>query len=170
MNKIFGTVYFRITIAYVILIILIPIIVIFISNTFVINKIIKANSKKKAVTIECKMKRKSKHNNPLWVSIKVDLKNSKVSSALLERTKSQRANEKITSQEKTEYQMMKTLRKNDKDRSKKITKLLILISFKYALLNLPYLITWSIFYYKVAFNDAYFSTTNYLFAGKFRNV
>ena len=31
--------------------------------------------------------------------------------------------------------------------SKKITKMLVLISFTYAFLNLPYLIAWSLFYY-----------------------
>ncbi len=37
--------------------------------------------------------------------------------------------------------------------SKRITKMLILISFTYVLLNLPYLITWWFFYYGSIFNN-----------------
>jgi len=40
---------------------------------------------------------------------------------------------------------------NQANTNKKITKMLILISFSYALLNLPYFITWSLFYYNETF-------------------
>ncbi len=137
-----------------------------ISNAFVMIKINKDDSKKKTFMIKFKLKRKSKLSKPLRVSNKVDQNNTKVNKALMKKKDSEKANDKITSEEKIEYRMIKTLRMNSKCQSKKVTKLLILISFKYVLLNLPYLISWSIFYYKVAFNDAYFATTNYLFAGK----
>ena len=137
MNRIFGTIYFRITIAYVILIIFIPIVIIFVSNAFVIVKTLKAQSKKKNFKIECKLKRKSKHSKPVQVSIKIDIKKPRVTSALIAKKEKPKANEKITSQEKTEYQTTKALRKTNVNNSKKITKMLVVISFSYALLNLP---------------------------------
>ena len=50
------------------------------------------------------------------------------------------------------------------DDSKKITKTLVIISFSYALLNMPYLIIWAVYFYEIAFLQADLPVKNYLFS------
>lgn len=53
---------------------------------------------------------------------------------------------------------------NRANNSKNSTKILLTISFVFILFNLPYLISWIIFYYKVAFKEIDLEVKDYLFA------
>ena len=53
---------------------------------------------------------------------------------------------------------------NTAEYAKRLRKILPMMSFSYAFFNLPYLITWLIFFFKLTFNDPSASEQNYLFS------
>lgn len=114
------TEYFRLNAIYIFSIILIPILVIIISNILMIVKLIKNNAKRK------KLQPINRDSNMMMLEIKPVRKSHNSSRANLRNPMT-----KVNSAD---------------SRSKRLTKRLILISFSYAFLNLPYLITWSVFF------------------------
>jgi hypothetical protein len=121
--------YFHLTIAFNCIIMLIPIVIIFTSNSFLISNI-------------CK----NTNNN---LSNKMILLNNKNKT-------STRINKKSLTKNNNNEQIIKpyfltinqiinriTQKANN---TRKLTKMLILISFSYAFLNLPYFLAWSLFY------------------------
>ena len=53
---------------------------------------------------------------------------------------------------------------NKANKAERLTKLLVLISFSYAFLNLPYFLTWSMYYIEINFNKEDAVTHNYLYS------
>ncbi len=114
---------------------LIPILIIFTSNSFLISSI---------------YKNKSNHLKNAQSSKKIINKNN-INIMRLNNTKINN-NEKIQLKPYflTINQIINRVT-NQANSTKKLTKMLILISFSYALFNLPYFITWSLFYYNETF-------------------
>jgi len=52
---------------------------------------------------------------------------------------------------------------NKANSTERLTKLLVLISFSYAFLNLPYFLTWSMYYLEINFNKDDVIIHNYLY-------
>lgn len=59
------------------------------------------------------------------------------------------------------YNLNRKSKKNEN--SYKLANILILTSFSYAFFNLPYLITWFLFFYEIALNENNLIIKNYLF-------
>jgi hypothetical protein len=120
--------YFYLTIAFTCIIILLPIIIIFISNSFLIVTILRNNkskslqSRKRGVQLKTKTKIDTNNNNKKKENL------VQVKPYFL--TMNQLIN-KVT------------IKANDTQR---LTKMLFLISFSYAILNLSYFIAWTFFF------------------------
>lgn len=61
-------------------------------------------------------------------------------------------------------QQMETKALNNLNNSKKITRMLMFISFSYAAFNLPYLVIWLVYYFKITFDFIDPTLRNQLFA------
>jgi hypothetical protein len=114
--------YFKIALAYIIIIILIPIIIIFICNSIIIYKTKKSD-----------LKRKNLHAESITSSrkdITISYNHQKDTSKII-----------FTRSNFSTLQMNNTKTKITKN-TNKITKMLVFISFSFCFLNLPYFITW----------------------------
>ena len=147
--------YFHITLVYICIIILIPILIIFTSNSIIIQSLYRSTQPKKLGIQVNKSIQVSKNKIESF-------KNSKRDSFILKK------NSNKSSKFKPYYLSMNQIihRVTDKaNNSKKLTKMLVLISFSYALLNLPYLITWCCYYYKEQFSKSHdIVQHNYVYA------
>jgi len=119
----FRKVYFLLTGVYIVVIMLIPILTIFISNSLILYKTRRADMNRLLMQQIVKSS---------GLSGKCKAKQTELSSIQLN--------------------------------SKRLKKILPIISFSYAFFNLPYLITWLIFFFKTTFNDLTASEQNYLFS------
>lgn len=157
--------YFQITTIYICLTMLIPIIVIFVSNSLIILSLLKAESNRTTslrinnhIQKQCSSKVKSL-SNALSVS------NANMRSSV-------QSSKSVSVHVKPHYSSVTHLANhggvlnNRKSSSKHSTKILLLISFVFVCLNLPYLVTWFVFYYQIESNkfDHLFASNDYLFA------
>lgn len=150
--------YFYLTIVFIFLIILIPILVIFACNSFIVFYLIKANRKRAHLSnMQIMSQRPSKK-----LSEDECIKNLKVNkysySSSSDRSPAKQSLLSKGGNSTTEYQF--SLRHVDKNgahkpstkrmtnESNKITRMLVLMSFSYAILNLPYFIAWCVFFYR----------------------
>jgi hypothetical protein len=200
--KDYSRVYFHVTISYIALTMLIPIVVIFVCNSFIMLFIVKASQQRAKMSHADITKkgqpnrvtiRLNNNNNPNNSMSNINNNNNNnntnknSSQALVEqenlmttentnrRVMSFVSTKLITSSSKsssaslaalTSTQVVKNNRRaapsND---SNKITRMLLLMSFSYAVLNLPYFISWCIFFYKLGIrHERDVITKNYLFA------
>ena len=123
-DKSHGQLYFITTIIYIVLIMFIPITTIFICNTLIIIQVCRATK-----------------NRELMISGKFAKTNS--------HSINEENNEFLESNNKRKASQMNKSRKINNE-SNKVTKMLIIMSLSYAILNLPYFITWCMFYYSKA--------------------
>jgi len=65
---------------------------------------------------------------------------------------------------KPDYQTFNQIHTHPCEIAKKLRKILLVVSFSYAFFNLPYLISWSIFFFEISFNELTASNQNYLFS------
>jgi hypothetical protein len=142
--------YFHITIIYISITLLIPSVIIVISNTIIIFKTYKKPKKPK---IMFNLKSKTKNIINSNKKLARELMPSKKSSLGLNSTKSYLSTNKIVAKISSKT-----------NSAKKVTKVLLFISFSFVVLNLPYLITWLGFYYGIAFKNLDQIKKNYLFA------
>ena len=171
----FSSAYFKITISYVVLTMLIPIIVIFLCNTLIIFFILKASKERESMA-NTKLTSKPKVSKLSGVELNsmnksaIDvpeestlLPKSQMSSSQLRLSISTPANTKgfnrLSSAILTKPSHMKK-----SSESNKITRMLLLMSLSYAILNLPYFISWSIFFYNMAFQSLTKAQRFYLFS------
>lgn len=159
-KKDYKLVYFHFTIAYICLIILLPILIIFISNTLIISKLKAVDLKKK----EIKLVTFSENDLVLNDTKRSDMMSCKRNvffEDCVQNTTSSSFDDQI-------FYFLKRNKiwriSNMADDSKKITKTLVIISFSYALLNMPYLIIWAVYFYEIAFLQADLPVKNYLFS------
>ena len=124
--------YFYLTIAFTCIIILIPIIIIFISNSFLIVTILNNNKSKSS---QSNSKKRVQIKNKSKIIAKIDHNNSKKKENLVQ----------VKPYFLTMNQLINkvTIKANDTQR---LTKMLFLISFSYAILNLSYFIAWTFFF------------------------
>jgi hypothetical protein len=153
-QKEFKSSYFIITISYIVITMLIPILIIFVCNFLIIFTLIRA-----------KKQRQSMLNGG---SIEIEIKSTKVEAdkpTLIEETSLLNVNKPVQSAKNGSMKKsVKGKRTNTGDDSNKITKMLILMSFSYAILNLPYFISWCLFFYNIAFGRVGLIGSNYLFS------
>lgn len=157
------TQYFHMTVFYICLIMLIPILTIFISNSLIIFKTVQADLARKKLRAEDRKKRenlKESSNNTQQINIR---KNTVT--ALSSSNNSKRSDKNYRM--KPYYLNLNFSCKKMTNQSKnlnKITKTLLFISFSYAFLNLPYFVSWSVFFYETTFMfEIEPETKNYLF-------
>jgi len=131
--------YYKINIVYISLIMILPIIIIFISNILIIHKT------KQNDTSRSKFKRTAVLEQTVTNFSKI-----KTNSINLCNNKS--------------YDHFKIKKQSFKlNYSKKITKTLVINSFSYAILNMPYVITWTFFYNEYHFSNASLLANDYVY-------
>ena len=139
--------YFIFTLIYISLIMLIPIIIIFICNSIIINCLMKTVANKNGLRRNTKLNDENSclTENSTNNEIK---KHSLIISVDANKKSSIRSNN--TNSKPYYLSINQIIRRVAHKASSpiKITKMLILVSFSYAFLNLPYLISWSIYNYK----------------------
>jgi hypothetical protein len=145
--------YFGVTIAYIVLIMFIPIITIILCNTLITFQLCRLSKERK---IMCNIPSKT------TTTTTTATKQSAKSSFPNDDSASRRKSFDITAP------MIRTSKKSIdvkiKDDSYKVTRMLIIMSLSYAILNLPYFFAWCIFYYKIAINESMtYTSLNYLF-------
>lgn len=179
-KKAWKTRYFILTNFYLVIIILLPLLAIFISNILIIFKTKKASKKRKSfiskrsfTTTKGESLYSSATNNSsvfksrLMSNLTVARMSGCSSNSTMLNVKrlnsmnSFRSNlyirrpalsiNKFDFKIKPVYQNVKQITTNKTTSNCLITKMLILVSFSYAFLNLPYLITWCIFYNEITF-------------------
>jgi len=147
--------YFHITLAYIFIIILIPIIVIFVSNSIIIINIFQSCPKRNGLKM---------HKSTFNIKKKKKKKKTEITSSGGGSSSTNNDNKvKLRPYYLTIDQIINRVT-NKANKSKKITKMLILISFSYAFLNLPYLVAWSFYYYGSIFHNDDVVENNYLYA------
>lgn len=132
--------YIMITFLYICLIMFVPIITIIISNSIILYSILKANNSHKNLTNNITQKRNTKQVGLAPKNVKLKPYYFNVKQMVL-RNNNQR-NEDV----------------------KKITRMLCFISSSYALLNLPYLITWFIYICNAINKPSEAEQQNYIFS------
>lgn len=171
--------YFVITSIYIALIMLIPIVTIFISNSLILYKTARADS------VRIKMQQKGNSSSQKTWETKLVNKNSTRVDSSARKNLSVRRRKSFGSlysnsnnlsvcnvgqsvfKAKPYYASFnKSLQKplNRIGNSKRLKKILLLISFSYAILNLPYLITWSVFFFEITFKKLNTASENYMFS------
>ena len=154
-KKRWSTEYVLITAIYICLTLFIPIIIILGTNLLIILNLQKSEIKRK----ECNSV-SSKHQNnngKRYDSLRV---NKKVLHNFSLEMKSKNS---YRFRIKPYYSNINKIA-NKTNNSKNSTRILLTISFVFILLNLPYLISWILFYYRVAFRDNDPELKDYLFA------
>lgn len=145
-NKRFRKEYFYASILFTLITTLVPIVIIFILNLFIISKTLKDVSK-------MKKERKSSLRSLQNISINSNLNKNVLKSSSIDRTIMNKSVQ-IKPHYLTYEHILNRKTKNKLNYSKKVTFLLVLISYVFILLNLPYMITWSIYFYEINFNLA----------------
>jgi hypothetical protein len=159
-KKMYRNEYFKLSIAYIIIIIIIPILIIMISNLIIISKAFIIKSNRSNILTEIN---NNNNNEDQKSKKKFRLKNRRNATFLNSNSKTKSKNENIKPYYLTENQRINKENRNAKFSTKKITILLLIVSFSYVILNLPYLITWMFFYKNVVFVDANKNDEDYLF-------
>ena len=138
---------------------------IFICNSLIINRTFKDDSHRKSLRLV-------RANNPVKKAARSPSSNfssvnnaSSVSNDLSnkESKRERKSNLKKKPHYLTLNQIINRNKRNSQNNSKKITILLIFISFSFIFLNLPYLLSWLLYSYDETFNKLDINTQNYLF-------
>ena len=149
-NKEYSKYYFSITIAYVGLTLLVPMVIIFFCNILVIANIFSAKKKRENVLNE---------NMMLPINMKISSEN--ILTINRESTPDIRRNAFSKDYSASSFSLLNNNNKNkrkpkkskSKDSHPKTTRILLAMSFSFSILNLPYFVSWSTFFIKVAFNE-----------------
>lgn len=159
-KKAFKNEYFILAVVYITVTIGMPITVIFISNSIIAIKAVKAEAKRGDI----KLKKTSLNNSKTETVPTAPTIRNKSYQLTLHGKESLRSVQQTKPYYVTVNQMTSRQMRRNKS-SKHIAKVLSLISMSFVVLNMPYLITWSLFYYNIIYqkieNE---STHNYLYA------
>lgn len=162
MKKVWKKEYFSITIFYICVIILVPSLIILVCNFIIICGTYRIKRSFYKTKKNLSLNAKSIH-------FKRMLNANKLTSHLQHQTecrmslKRNRLNSKSKKIHLTSNKLVSKI-SGKTNSAKKWTKMLLFISFSYILLNLPYLISWMLFYYHIAFKNIDLVLKNYLFA------
>lgn len=158
--------YFRIAIVYIILIMLIPILLIIICNSFIISLTKKADlERKKLQELQELQEIPKKKNSTTNFNLKSSLLTiNKTDSNNQLNIMSRYSFRNRLSSFNLNSRQLSSQKRNRINNSTKITKMLVLVSFSYAFLNLPYLIIWSMFFIQSALKHNNETARTYLFS------
>lgn len=147
-QKSWRNIYFIITIVYILLIMLIPMLVVFIFNTLIILRTKRSplNRRSNTIRLEHVISTRAK---PTIKRVRIVLPGESHNNLVAKSTFKSKTGSIIS----IRSEMNAT----------KLMQSLVLISFSYAILNLPYLITWFLFFYQIAFVEINTLNRNYLF-------
>lgn len=174
-DKNFKKEYFFLNIFYICFIMLIPMIIILISNFIIIYTNSKVNSKRKhlvsrhsSINSNPKQRRSINTKN----SIRINKSDSNKLNIVIQKTAfptnasdTPNSNIRLKAHYWTFEQVInKNKKSNSSNAYKKMTIMLLVISFSFVALNLPYLIEWCIFFYKAAFHQLDTVSRHYLIA------
>lgn len=180
-NKTYKTVYFQTNIAYICMIMLIPMLTIFICNSLIINKTFKDDSYRKSLRIvradplvakkisrtpsvnvssynctsDASNTNNNNNNNNQNFNNLINIYNNN--------NNANRETKRVKPHYLTLNQIINRNKKKSQNNSKKITILLIFISFSFIFLNFPYLTAWLFYSYDEAFNKLDMNLQNNLF-------
>lgn len=172
-------IYFQFSLVYIFLIMIVPIAIIFICNIMVILKTFKVNifSQSNSTTTFNISSNRSRNDSKNSSEIKYFVASSILvssrqvkSSNMLEVPRVKQVYSSVISLDSANSRRISDfsnqLKQNQKSyHNNKTTKMLVLISFSYALLCFPHLITWSMFFIELTFNKHTDPSVNtYLFA------
>ena len=141
--------YFNITLIYICIIMLLPILVIFVCNFLIIFKVLREKSKQKTFNGDVEMILRHKSA----IVIKTTIVEKKTKSGIggvnsvdctIDKTK-----QRPYFLNMDQIIRRVTIKANS---TRLLTKMLLLISFSYALCNLPYFVTWSLYYFELTFS------------------
>ena len=145
-KKEFSDEYFHITIAYICLIMLLPILIILIANFLISYKVFYSKHQQKKLNKSSLIAKNNSHSNNNTAN-----------------NNSNKSKIKLKPYYLNIDQVIKRVT-NKANKAERLTKLLVLISFSYAFLNLPYFLTWSMYYIEINFNKEDAVTHNYLYS------
>ncbi len=166
--------YFNLNGIHVSIIIVLPLLIILVSNMLIICKTVQDDEKRQEMQKICLKETKEKKNENNTLKQMISLKTPRTSfldlssrltglSEIIELNtdlpKSSNINRKIGRRKQP-----KTIKNTSKGYSKKITISLMSISFSYVILNIPYLISCFFYFYEIAFQKMDASSKNYLFS------
>ena len=167
--------YFNLNVINVSIIIVLPLLIILISNTLIIYKTAQDDKKRielqKLSTVKETKEDKSKNitlkhmlslNTPGTSFLVLSSRLSGLSEII--ELKSDLPNTGDNKKKSEKKNQIKKVRKATKGYSKKITISLMSISFSYVILNIPYLISCFLYFYEIAFQKLDASSKNYLFS------
>lgn len=163
-NQNFKYEYFSLNILFVLIAMLVPMLTIVICNTLIIFKTIKCNRESQKLQMREQVSRAASlvntANRKPTTKIASAVQKSAVS---LVNVNEIRNNSKVK-QNLKRVQHLLCIKKINAPSSLKMTMMLLITSFSFVVFNLPYLITWSFFFYQIAFDDLKIKMKNYLFA------
>lgn len=168
-KKEYSRAYFLLTIFYIALTMLIPIVVIFCCNILIIIYVLKAGKKREHMI---NMDITKKFKNPAISSyqseeirpLALQSKKSRQSDGLdATRNFSVSMTSIADNVSKKSLKLNATHSKHQSRRSEsnRITRMLLLMSFSYAILNLPYFVSWCLFFYRMGIQKNYNIITKY---------
>ncbi len=159
------SIYFGITVIYITVIMLIPCLIIFICNCLIIRQTNRSDMARRS--LQMNNNNNNKHNHYLVKNNKSITNNTRllsINNGISNSSKSIKINNNNLLTMKVYYMRkdQKNMR-NNLSNSQTVLKTLLFISFTYAILNLPYFIAWSVFFYEIAYNKIKAFGKNYLF-------
>lgn len=138
-KKDWSTNYFHITLVYIFLIMFVPITIILVTNTLIILNILRTKTQPYLKERNQRLVKHTRRSNQL-----IQIKNDKIE------VRNNNKYNKIKPYYLSIDQILKRVT-SKANSTKRLTKILILISFSYAFLNLPYFVTWSFYYFEITF-------------------
>ena len=161
-NKKYKTEYFILNLFYICFVMIVPMAVIITCNILIIVKMKRSDSTRKQMQKIYTSKRKnteSFHKQSKRTSCNLVIQKNRSTIATSTNLK------KIMKPHYwTQEQLLQKKNKNKQNASMKITVMLLVISFSFVALNIPYLFGWLIFFFKDAFNILDVTARSYLFA------
>jgi hypothetical protein len=151
-------IYFLVNAAYMGLLIMLPIITIFICNSLIIFKTGKDDMRRSKY--KQKIRNKPSHQSSMITSVKMKSRSSSWQSS--RKTVLLRKQSSIKTLAENVLRRQPT--RSNASYSKKMTKTLLLVSFTYAFFNIPYLISWCMFFDAMTRRIVDPTYKNYLFA------
>ena len=162
MKKAYKNEYFKITIIYILVTIVVPTVLILVCNFFILVGIYKTNQ-----SFSFEKKEQKNHRHRAFLSARESRKQAISRNKKMARLPQPSVRRQVSIVFKKKYLSTSKIVPKISGKiniSKKLTKTLLFLSFSYALLNMPYMISWLIFYYYTAFKQADETLRNYLFA------
>ena len=155
-NKSYHATYFLIAAIFTFVVVLVPVFAIIVLNAMIILKT-NENETKRRKELQSNVSRQytNNNNNEARQSNSISTRTKRYTSVIDIKIKQFYSN---TDQE------INNIRQSTEQASRKLRKLLIMISITYAMFNLPYMVVWLFYFHSVYFEDLNENAENYLMA------